>query len=126
MASCLTILLFCVQRSIRNVQVPQSDKLFHNVAIYMVYYPKERGHNYAAASNSSSNTMSTVYQIFLVLSLILFSHFLMYCSHSLGLSLSLSLSEGGTPARFLIIDDGWQDTTNEFQTEGEPKVEGSE
>lgn len=37
-----------------------------------------------------------------------------------------SLSEGGTPARFLIIDDGWQDTTNEFQIEGEPKVEGSE
>jgi hypothetical protein len=37
-----------------------------------------------------------------------------------------SLSEGGTPARFLIIDDGWQDTTNEFQIEGEPKVEGSQ
>ncbi|GFQ05983.1 probable galactinol--sucrose galactosyltransferase 2 [Phtheirospermum japonicum] len=37
-----------------------------------------------------------------------------------------SLSEGGTPARFLIIDDGWQDTTNEFQKEGEPFVEGSQ
>ncbi|XP_062160527.1 probable galactinol--sucrose galactosyltransferase 2 [Alnus glutinosa] len=37
-----------------------------------------------------------------------------------------SLSEGGTPARFLIIDDGWQDTTNEFQKEGEPYVEGSQ
>ncbi|KAL5769389.1 hypothetical protein ACOSQ2_016172 [Xanthoceras sorbifolium] len=37
-----------------------------------------------------------------------------------------SLSEGGTPAKFLIIDDGWQDTTNEFQKEGEPYVEGSQ
>ncbi|XP_057795142.1 probable galactinol--sucrose galactosyltransferase 2 isoform X2 [Salvia miltiorrhiza] len=37
-----------------------------------------------------------------------------------------SLSEGGTPARFLIIDDGWQDTANEFQKEGEPFREGSQ
>eukprot|EP00268_Persea_americana_P040157 TRINITY_DN39801_c0_g1_i6.p1 TRINITY_DN39801_c0_g1~~TRINITY_DN39801_c0_g1_i6.p1 ORF type:complete len:359 (+),score=47.89 TRINITY_DN39801_c0_g1_i6:624-1700(+) len=37
-----------------------------------------------------------------------------------------SLSEGGTPARFLIIDDGWQDTVNEFVNEGEPSVEGSQ
>ncbi|KAG8365325.1 hypothetical protein BUALT_Bualt18G0092900 [Buddleja alternifolia] len=37
-----------------------------------------------------------------------------------------SLSEGGTPPRFLIIDDGWQDTTNEFQKEGEPFIEGSQ
>ncbi|XP_010272533.1 PREDICTED: probable galactinol--sucrose galactosyltransferase 2 [Nelumbo nucifera] len=37
-----------------------------------------------------------------------------------------SLSEGGTPARFLIIDDGWQDTTNEFQKDGEPFPEGSQ
>lgn len=37
-----------------------------------------------------------------------------------------SLSEGGTPARFLIIDDGWQDVDNEFQKEGEPIVEGSQ
>ncbi|XP_071929001.1 probable galactinol--sucrose galactosyltransferase 2 [Coffea arabica] len=37
-----------------------------------------------------------------------------------------SLSKGGTPARFLIIDDGWQDTTNEFQKEEEPFVEGSQ
>ncbi|KAL0904717.1 hypothetical protein M5K25_026858 [Dendrobium thyrsiflorum] len=36
-----------------------------------------------------------------------------------------SLSEGGTPAKFLIIDDGWQDVANEFQKEGEPVVEGS-
>ncbi|XP_051133904.1 probable galactinol--sucrose galactosyltransferase 2 [Andrographis paniculata] len=35
-----------------------------------------------------------------------------------------SLSEGGTPARFLIIDDGWQDTTNEFAKDGEPFVDG--
>ncbi|KAL0321028.1 UNVERIFIED_CONTAM: putative galactinol--sucrose galactosyltransferase 2 [Sesamum radiatum] len=41
-------------------------------------------------------------------------------------SLSLSLSEGGTPARFLIIDDGWQDTTNEFQKAGEPFIEGTQ
>ncbi|KDP29033.1 hypothetical protein JCGZ_16422 [Jatropha curcas] len=37
-----------------------------------------------------------------------------------------SLSQGGTPAKFLIIDDGWQDTTNEFQKEGEPYIEGSQ
>ncbi|XP_044495805.1 probable galactinol--sucrose galactosyltransferase 2 [Mangifera indica] len=37
-----------------------------------------------------------------------------------------SLSKGGTPAKFLIIDDGWQDTFNEFQKEGEPIVEGSQ
>lgn len=37
-----------------------------------------------------------------------------------------SLSQGGIPAKFLIIDDGWQDTTNEFQKEGEPFVEGSQ
>ncbi|KAH6774872.1 hypothetical protein C2S52_000147 [Perilla frutescens var. hirtella] len=37
-----------------------------------------------------------------------------------------SLSEGGTPARFLIIDDGWQDVANEFQKEGEPFREGSQ
>ncbi|KAL6200837.1 hypothetical protein ACLB2K_024552 [Fragaria x ananassa] len=37
-----------------------------------------------------------------------------------------SLSEGGTPAKFLIIDDGWQDTSNEFQKEGEPFVEGTQ
>ncbi|EXB64620.1 hypothetical protein L484_017952 [Morus notabilis] len=37
-----------------------------------------------------------------------------------------SLSQGGTPAKFLIIDDGWQDVENEFQKEGEPFVEGSQ
>ncbi|KAL5574811.1 hypothetical protein UlMin_016510 [Ulmus minor] len=37
-----------------------------------------------------------------------------------------SLSEGGTPAKFVIIDDGWQDVSNEFQKEGEPYVEGSQ
>ncbi|KAK4386774.1 putative galactinol--sucrose galactosyltransferase 2 [Sesamum angolense] len=41
-------------------------------------------------------------------------------------SFSHSLSEGGTPARFLIIDDGWQDTTNEFQKVGEPFIEGTQ
>ncbi|CAK7323377.1 unnamed protein product [Dovyalis caffra] len=39
---------------------------------------------------------------------------------------SMNLSEGGTPAKLLIIDDGWQDTTNEFQKEGEPFIEGSQ
>lgn len=37
-----------------------------------------------------------------------------------------SLSEGGTPAKFLIIDDGWQYTTNEFQVEGQTYIEGSQ
>ncbi|XP_068642048.1 probable galactinol--sucrose galactosyltransferase 2 [Aristolochia californica] len=37
-----------------------------------------------------------------------------------------SLNAGGTPPKFLIIDDGWQDTENEFQKEGEPFVEGSQ
>ncbi|KAL9235597.1 hypothetical protein vseg_010343 [Gypsophila vaccaria] len=30
-----------------------------------------------------------------------------------------SLSQGGFTPRFLVIDDGWQDTYNEFQNEGE-------
>ncbi|KAK6795057.1 hypothetical protein RDI58_008510 [Solanum bulbocastanum] len=34
--------------------------------------------------------------------------------------------EGGCPLRFLIIDDGWQETYNDFQKEGEPFVEGSQ
>lgn len=34
--------------------------------------------------------------------------------------------EGGCPPRFLIIDDGWQETYNDFQKEGEPFVEGSQ
>ncbi|KAK1395425.1 Galactinol--sucrose galactosyltransferase [Heracleum sosnowskyi] len=37
-----------------------------------------------------------------------------------------SLSEGGTPPRFLLIDDGWQSTSNEYQKEGEPFVEGTQ
>ncbi|GMN36705.1 hypothetical protein TIFTF001_006214 [Ficus carica] len=37
-----------------------------------------------------------------------------------------SLSKGGTPAKFLIIDDGWQDVENEFQKEGEPFIDGSQ
>ncbi|KAH9320818.1 hypothetical protein KI387_015457 [Taxus chinensis] len=35
-----------------------------------------------------------------------------------------SLAEGGTPAKFLIIDDGWQETIDEFKTRGEPFIEG--
>ncbi|XP_022889901.1 probable galactinol--sucrose galactosyltransferase 2 isoform X2 [Olea europaea var. sylvestris] len=34
--------------------------------------------------------------------------------------------EGGCPPKFLIIDDGWQDTFNEFQKEGEPFIRGTE
>ncbi|KAM0940290.1 putative galactinol--sucrose galactosyltransferase [Dioscorea sansibarensis] len=37
-----------------------------------------------------------------------------------------SLSDGGTPARFLIIDDGWQETVNEFVIEGHPHIEGTQ
>ncbi|CAM8917540.1 unnamed protein product [Rhodiola kirilowii] len=37
-----------------------------------------------------------------------------------------SFQEGGCMPRFLIIDDGWQDSVNEFQKEGEPAIEGSE
>ncbi|KAJ8759679.1 hypothetical protein K2173_009771 [Erythroxylum novogranatense] len=37
-----------------------------------------------------------------------------------------SLSDGGTPPKFVLIDDGWQDTVNEFQKDGEPFVEGSQ
>lgn len=36
----------------------------------------------------------------------------------------MSLSQGGTPARFLLIDDGWQDTINEFLEQGEQFVDG--
>ncbi|KAK4839258.1 hypothetical protein QYF36_020453 [Acer negundo] len=38
----------------------------------------------------------------------------------------IHLSEGGTPAKLLIIDNGWQDTSNEFQKKGETYVEGSQ
>ncbi|KAH7677540.1 Galactinol--sucrose galactosyltransferase protein [Dioscorea alata] len=37
-----------------------------------------------------------------------------------------SLYEGGISVKFLIIDDGQQDITNEFQKEGEPHIEGSQ
>ncbi|PKI65361.1 hypothetical protein CRG98_014243 [Punica granatum] len=33
---------------------------------------------------------------------------------------------GGCSPRFLIIDDGWQDTFNEFQKEGEPFIQGTQ
>ncbi|GAB2223693.1 hypothetical protein Droror1_Dr00004432 [Drosera rotundifolia] len=35
-----------------------------------------------------------------------------------------SFSEGGVAPKFLIIDDGWQDTFNEFMKQGEPPKEG--
>ncbi|KAJ6410296.1 hypothetical protein OIU84_007112 [Salix udensis] len=35
-----------------------------------------------------------------------------------------SFLEGGCSPKFLIIDDGWQDTVNEFSKEGEPPIEG--
>ncbi|XP_059442460.1 probable galactinol--sucrose galactosyltransferase 2 [Corylus avellana] len=35
-----------------------------------------------------------------------------------------SFMEGGCSPKFLIIDDGWQETVNEFQKEGEPLIEG--
>ncbi|CAN4088020.1 unnamed protein product [Withania somnifera] len=34
--------------------------------------------------------------------------------------------EGGCPPRFLLIDDGWQETCNDFQKEEQPFVEGSQ
>lgn len=37
-----------------------------------------------------------------------------------------SLSRGGCAPRFLIIDDGWQDTYNEFREEGEEHTEGTQ
>ncbi|PIN27053.1 Galactinol--sucrose galactosyltransferase [Handroanthus impetiginosus] len=37
-----------------------------------------------------------------------------------------SFKEGGVSPKFLIIDDGWQETTNEFQKEGEPLIEGTQ
>ncbi|GFP88425.1 probable galactinol--sucrose galactosyltransferase 2 [Phtheirospermum japonicum] len=37
-----------------------------------------------------------------------------------------SFKEGGITPKFLIIDDGWQETTNEFQKEGEPLIEGTQ
>ncbi|KAG2676016.1 hypothetical protein I3760_12G032500 [Carya illinoinensis] len=37
-----------------------------------------------------------------------------------------NFSEGGRSPKFLIIDDGWQETVNEFQKEGEPPIEGTE
>ncbi|XP_012438963.1 probable galactinol--sucrose galactosyltransferase 2 [Gossypium raimondii] len=37
-----------------------------------------------------------------------------------------SFSDGGCSPRYLIIDDGWQDTVNEFHKEGEPLIEGTQ
>ncbi|GFZ07857.1 seed imbibition 1 [Actinidia rufa] len=36
-----------------------------------------------------------------------------------------SLLEGGCPPKFLIIDDGWQETANEFHKDSEPLIEGT-
>lgn len=38
----------------------------------------------------------------------------------------LSLSTGGTPARFLIIDDGWQNTLNEYEKDGQEMTDGTQ
>ncbi|KAA0057808.1 putative galactinol--sucrose galactosyltransferase 2 isoform X1 [Cucumis melo var. makuwa] len=35
-----------------------------------------------------------------------------------------SFSAGGVSPKFLIIDDGWQETINEYRKEGEPDIEG--
>ncbi|KAJ8431417.1 hypothetical protein Cgig2_004449 [Carnegiea gigantea] len=37
-----------------------------------------------------------------------------------------SFSKGGCAPKFLIIDDGWQDTFNEFRKEGEEHTEGTQ
>ncbi|GAV83965.1 Raffinose_syn domain-containing protein [Cephalotus follicularis] len=37
-----------------------------------------------------------------------------------------SFSDGGCSPKFLIIDDGWQETVNEFHKEGEPRIEGTQ
>ncbi|PIN22495.1 Galactinol--sucrose galactosyltransferase [Handroanthus impetiginosus] len=37
-----------------------------------------------------------------------------------------SFKDGGVSPKFLIIDDGWQETDNEFQKEGEPLIEGAQ
>ncbi|XP_075503723.1 putative galactinol--sucrose galactosyltransferase 2 [Primulina tabacum] len=37
-----------------------------------------------------------------------------------------SFKEGGISPKFLIIDDGWQETVNEFIKEGEPLIEGTQ
>ncbi|XP_074287624.1 putative galactinol--sucrose galactosyltransferase 2 [Silene latifolia] len=37
-----------------------------------------------------------------------------------------SFSEGGCVPRFLIVDDGWQDTLNEYCKEGEEHTEGTQ
>ena len=41
-------------------------------------------------------------------------------------SILCSFAEGGCSPKFLIIDDGWQDITNEFRKEGELLVEGTQ
>ncbi|KAL8041854.1 hypothetical protein ABFX02_09G011200 [Erythranthe guttata] len=37
-----------------------------------------------------------------------------------------SFKEGGISPKFLIIDDGWQSTVNEFRKEGQPLIEGTQ
>ncbi|KAL6549486.1 hypothetical protein OROHE_008603 [Orobanche hederae] len=36
-----------------------------------------------------------------------------------------SFKDGGISPKFLLIDDGWQETLNEYQKEGEPLIEGA-
>ncbi|XP_027358745.1 probable galactinol--sucrose galactosyltransferase 2 [Abrus precatorius] len=36
------------------------------------------------------------------------------------------LSNGGCSPKFIIIDDGWQETLNEFHKDGEPIIEGTQ
>ncbi|CAA2973454.1 probable galactinol--sucrose galactosyltransferase 2 [Olea europaea subsp. europaea] len=38
----------------------------------------------------------------------------------------LSFKEGGIPPKFLIIDDGWQETAKKLHKEGQPLVEGTQ
>ncbi|KAK6153257.1 hypothetical protein DH2020_012896 [Rehmannia glutinosa] len=37
-----------------------------------------------------------------------------------------SFKDGGISPKFLIIDDGWQETVNEYHKEGEPLIEGTQ
>ncbi|KAL1542017.1 putative galactinol--sucrose galactosyltransferase 2 isoform X2 [Salvia divinorum] len=37
-----------------------------------------------------------------------------------------SFKEGGISPKYLIIDDGWQETENEFKKEGDPFIEGTQ
>ncbi|KAH1231647.1 putative galactinol--sucrose galactosyltransferase 2 [Glycine max] len=97
---------------------------------YFIFLPVLDGEFRSSLQGNSSNELELCVESGdpeVVTSQFLNAVFMNYGGHPFDLvKESMNLSEGGTPAKFLIIDDGWQDTVNEFQKDGEPFIEGSQ